>query len=343
MSEPAPLSAAYDVVMLDLDGVVYVGDDAVVHAADVLDGLRQEGVRLAYLTNNASRPPVKVVERLASVGVTAGVDDVVTSAQAAARLVGERVPAGAPVLLVGGEGLREALTERGLRVVTDARSEPAAVVQGFSDDLDWATLTEGAYAIQAGVPWFASNTDRTLPTARGPAPGNGALVAALEAATGQRPMVAGKPEPALFRETMLRVGGSKPLVVGDRLDTDIEGANRVGADSLCVLTGVSDLASIAAAPAALRPTYVAPDLRALVRPAPVVERVDEWYVCGTARVRLLERRIDMGREDLGVDIGADAYERAAGVLQATLAAAKDASDGDLDVADAAAIARDLMR
>ncbi|UYM05199.1 HAD-IIA family hydrolase [Solicola gregarius] len=331
------LVSAYDVVMLDLDGVVYVGEGAVPHAPEILRALRDDA-RLAYITNNASRTPAAVAARLVGIGIDADASDVVTSAQAVSRLVAERVPHRATVLLIGGEGLHDALLERGLVVTASAADGPAAVVQGFSPRLDWRQLAEGAYAIGAGIPWFASNADLSVPTPRGLAPGNGAFVAALAAATGARPLVAGKPEPALFDETLLRVGGSRPIVVGDRLDTDIEGANRVGADSLCVLTGVSDIADVAAAPPMLRPTYVGPDLRALTEPQPAVEREEAWQVCGGIRARVTDDRIELaGAPD-------DArYADATCALRATLAACW-AADGDVaDLTGAAALVERFVR
>src|SRR5690606_21798394 len=130
----------------------------------------------------------------------------------------------------------------------------------------WRMLAEAAYTINTGVPWVASNVDRTLPTTRGRAPGNGALVEAVRLATGAVPMVAGKPETPMHREAVLRTGARKPLVVGDRLDTDIDGAYRSGADSLLVLTGVTDPEQLVAADVRYRPTYVSEDLRALLEP-----------------------------------------------------------------------------
>lgn len=266
----APLVHDYDLVMFDLDGVVYRGPDPVPGASKQLARLRADGVKVAYVTNNASRTPDTVAEHLVGMGVDAATEDVVTSAQAVARLMADALPAGAPVLTVGGDGLVAALRERGLTVVRSMDEHPVAVVQGFGPTVDWTALAEAAYAVNSGLPWFASNTDRTIPTGRGTAPGNGMLVAAVRAAVGVDPVVAGKPEPALFDETVLRVGGSRPLVVGDRLDTDIEGANRVGADSLLVLTGVSQLPELAAARPHERPGFVAPTLDALFAPhAPV--------------------------------------------------------------------------
>lgn len=259
------LAEIYDVALLDLDGVVYVGAAAVPHAEPALAESRLLGMRLAFVTNNAARPPRVVAEHLSSLGIEAKPGEVVTSAQAAARLLAEMLPGGSRVLVVGGEGLIDALIERGLVPVAEMSDRPDAVVQGFHPDVGWRLLAEGSYAVAAGLPWVAANLDRTIPTPGGQAPGNGTLVEVLKLTTGRTPVVAGKPEPPMHREAVLRTGARRPLVVGDRLDTDIEGARRAGADSLLVLTGVAGPEALLRAPAGRRPTYVGEDLRALVQ------------------------------------------------------------------------------
>ncbi|WP_240139825.1 HAD hydrolase-like protein [Streptomyces sp. MUM 178J] len=281
------LSEAYDTALLDLDGVVYAGGSAIAHAVESLGAARAGGMHLAYVTNNALRTPRTVADHLTELGVPAVADDVITSAQAVARLIAEQVPAGAGVLVVGGDGLRVALRERGLVPVESADDDPAAVVQGYGGpELAWGRFAEACYAIARGVPWFASNTDLTIPGARGIAPGNGAAVEVVRIATGAEPQVAGKPLPPMHRETILRTGARRPLVVGDRLDTDIEGAFNGGVDSLLVLTGVTDAAQLLAAPPEHRPTYVDADLRGLLTGQPEVtavesvESVEEAFACG---------------------------------------------------------------
>ncbi|MYS22695.1 Haloacid Dehalogenase Superfamily Class (subfamily) IIA [Streptomyces sp. DvalAA-14] len=274
------LDTAYDTALLDLDGVVYAGGDAIAHAVESLEAARSDGMRLAYVTNNAARTPQTVAEHLTRLGVPAAVEDVITSAQAVARLIADQVPAGAKVLAVGGAGLIEALRERGLVPVESAGDDPAAAVQGYSPELRWSHLAEMAYAVNAGVPWFASNTDLTIPTGRGISPGNGAAVEVVRIATGAEPQVAGKPQPPMHRETVIRTGAKRPLVVGDRLDTDIEGASVGGVDSLLVLTGVSTPAQLLAAEPKHRPTYVAEDLRGLLVPHPEVLAKDGGFRCG---------------------------------------------------------------
>ena len=282
------LSEAYDTALLDLDGVVYAGGAAIAHAVDSLGAARDGGMHLAYVTNNALRTPAAVAEHLTELGVPAAAADVITSAQAVARLMADQLPAGARVLVVGGEGLRTALLERGLVPVESADDDPVAVAQGYGGpDMTWGRFAEAAYAIARGMPWFASNTDLTIPSARGIAPGNGAAVEVVRIATGAEPQVAGKPLPPMHRETVLRTGAKRPLVVGDRLDTDIEGAFNGGVDSLLVLTGVTDARQLVAAEPRHRPTYVDADLRGLLTGQPEVTETAGGFGCGgwTAAVR----------------------------------------------------------
>ena len=269
---PGPLSEHYDAALLDLDGVVYLGGVPVPGASDALAGAAKRGMKLAYVTNNASRSPNAIAAQLTGMGVAATAADIVTSAQAAAHVLADRLPAGAPVLVVGGTGLRLAVRDRGLRPVTTAAERPLAVVQGYSPGIGYGLLAEAAIALNAGALYVASNADATLPTPRGPQPGNGSLVQVLVHATGQEPIVAGKPEPPLHAESVQRVGAKRPLVVGDRLDTDIEGAVRGGADSLLVLTGVSKPADVLLAGPQRRPSYLAADLSGLNSSHPEITR-----------------------------------------------------------------------
>jgi glycerol-1-phosphatase len=291
---PEPLAERYDTALVDLDGVVYVGPQAVPRAAPALNLARRRGMRVAFVTNNAARTPQAVADHLQELGVAAEAGDVVTSAQAAARLVAARVPAGSPVLVVGGEGLEAALTELGLKPVGSADDAPAAVVQGFAPQVGWTQLTEGALAVARGLPWVASNVDLTLPTPRGLAPGNGALVGVIRAATGASPEVAGKPELPLHREAVRRTGARRPLVVGDRLDTDIDGANRAGVDSLMVLTGVHGPRDLVAAPDGLRPSYLSEDLSGLLAPHPPVGSRDGQAVCNGWTAEVTDGRLRVG-------------------------------------------------
>ncbi len=285
-----PLVERYDAALLDLDGVVYVGENAVAYAQESLATARERGMRLAFVTNNAARTPQTVAAHLSELGVPAEPGEVATSAQAAARLVAALVAPGAAVLVIGGEGLEVALRERGLRPVRSADDGPSAVVQGYHPSVGWEQLAEGAYAVRAGLPWVASNTDLTIPTARGIAPGNGALVQVVRIATGCEPLVAGKPEIALHRESIDRVDARRPLVVGDRLDTDIEGAVRADTDSLLVLTGVTGAAELLAAPPERRPTYLAADLRGLL-----AVHADVRLDSGAVTLGGWSARVDAGR------------------------------------------------
>ncbi|MEJ7635544.1 HAD hydrolase-like protein, partial [Aeromicrobium sp.] len=261
--------------------------------------------------NNASRTPREIADHLRELSMPeVSDDDVVTSAQAVAHLVADAVPAGSPVLLVGGEGLRIPLEERGLRCVSTMGEGPVAVVQGFHPDVGWRQLAEASFAIQAGLPWFASNTDLTIPTTGGIAPGNGSLVQAVRNATGARPIVAGKPEKALFDETIERVGGERPLMVGDRLDTDIDGAIRAGTDSLAVLTGVSTLQEIIDAAPGHRPTFVSADLAGLNEAHAEIQIDGDRARCGESEAVVRDGLLGVGE---GAGRSTDALRAAVGL------------------------------
>jgi HAD superfamily hydrolase (TIGR01450 family) len=230
-------------------------------------------MRLAFVTNNAARAPEEVAEHLRAIGIPAGADEVVTSAQAGADLLARTLPPGSAVLAVGGPGVTLALERAGL----DARRarEPGAesvqaVLQGFGRDVAWTDLAAAALAVQHGAQWILTNPDATLPVPGGRAPGNGSLARAVEAAAGRPPDdIAGKPHPALMRVSIERSAARAPLAVGDRLDTDIAGAARVGIPSLLVLTGICDVPTLLRAGPGERPDFVGADLAALNHaPAP---------------------------------------------------------------------------
>lgn len=272
---------------MDLDGTLYRGKAVIPGAPEALsDGDSPQA--LMYVTNNASRSATVVAAHLSELGFRAGADQVVTSAQAAAHLLADRLPPGASVLVVGADDLAAEVEHVGLRAVRRFDDEvPGAVVQGYSPQIAWPDLAEAAYAVRAGALWVAANTDATLPTERGLAPGNGAMVAALRTATAAEPIVAGKPYAPLVEDALTRAGTRSALVVGDRLDTDIDGARSVNLESLLVLTGVSTLGDLAARPADALPSYVSDTLDALNHP--VVQEDPVRHSVGDLTAQLSER------------------------------------------------------
>ncbi len=258
------LAETHDALLLDLDGTVYLGGQPIDHVAPALSRAAVLGAKSVFVTNNASRPPAEVAAALTSMGIAAEPDDVLTSPQAAAAMLADRHPAGSKVLVIGAPWLEESVRQAGLAPVRLAEDDPVAVVQGHSPDTGWRNLAEGCIALRAGADWVACNVDTTLPTDRGMLPGNGSMVAALVTATGLHPRVAGKPERPLLDEAVRRVGSRSPLVVGDRLDTDIACAVGAGTPSLMVLTGVSTATDLLAADPDHRPTHLAFDMRGLV-------------------------------------------------------------------------------
>lgn len=298
----APIDGV-DVLLLDLDGVVYRGGGAVPFAVEALEAVRSRGVRVGYITNNASRTAATVAEQLAGYGLPAGERDVVTSPQAAVRMLVDRLPAGASVLVIGGEGLRSVVREAGFRLATSADDAPDAVVQGFAPEVGWLDLAEASFALaDPALLWIATNTDWTIPVARGIAPGNGTLVSAVHSAVGRLPLVAGKPETPLFVEAVDRFAARVPFFVGDRLDTDIAGARAAGMPSALVLTGIDGPKELLAAPPTSRPEFVLQDLRGLTEPYPRARPRSGGVQVGRAVARVRDAALEVVRDGEPIDL-----------------------------------------
>jgi len=282
---------AYDSLLLDLDGVVYEGANAIGGAVEAINGFLGEGAPIGYVTNNSSRKPETIAEQLSGFGVPCDPRCVISSGQTGVELLAQKIPAGAKVLVVGGEGLRARVIGAGFELVSSSVDQPAAVIQGFSPDVSWRDLSEAAYSIQNGAQWVATNSDWTIPQERGLAPGNGTLVSAVHTAVGILPEVAGKPEPAIFETAVRELALKKPLFVGDRLDTDILGANRAGIDSALVMTGVSTRKELLGVGPDSRPKYILGSLLELQNDylAPVASK--RGYRCGKVSVELLGNKV----------------------------------------------------
>ena len=265
-SGSAVLAQSYDCVLFDLDGVLYVGPDAVAGAAETLDQLRSQfDSKLGFVTNNASRSVDSVAEHLTQLGIAARPDEVISSAQVAAVMLGNKFAAGSRVFVLGSPELVRLVNETGLVATQDATDEVVAIVNGYWPQMTWEMISAGSSVISRGVYWLATNLDFTIPTKTGIGPGNGAFVGLLSRVTGRTPdEVAGKPAEPMMTQALTRLGASRALMVGDRLDTDIEAANRINIDSLLVLSGVTDFAQLLDAEPELRPTFLARDVSGLL-------------------------------------------------------------------------------
>ena len=292
---------SFDLALVDLDGVAYRAHEPIEHASASLVAAREAGMSLVFVTNNASREPDEVAGQLTELAIPTRPDEVLTAAQAAAALLATRLTPGDRVLVVGGKGLRTATSQAGFEVVEHADDDPVAVVQGFSPDLGWRQLAEAAYAVERGAWHVASNLDLSLPTDRGFAPGNGALVGAVVHATGVTPDSSGKPSPAMYELAVSRHGATAPLVVGDRLDTDLAGARAAGIPGLHVFTGVSSARDAVLAAPHERPHLLGADLRALHEPHPEPERgPDGWWTCRGSAARVVHGRLEL--DGAGIDL-----------------------------------------
>ena len=319
------LAEEYDCALLDLDGTAWSGDERIEHAASSVIEARTMGMASAFVTNNAMRTPQQVADKLNSMDFEATPEMVMTSAMDIAAIMAEELDEGAKVFVLGGPGLRQALEEQGFELVDSADDEPAAVVQGLDKEVNWTLLSEGAFAIERGAAFYASNLDATLPVERGQALGNGSLVRAIQHATRKRPTAGGKPEPGIYRRASQLVGATNPMAVGDRLETDIMGAVAAGVPAMHVLTGVHQARAVLRAPRGQRPTYLALDMRGMLEahPAPKHHRDGTW-TCGLSQVAKVTRGGTLTLDDIeltdAVTISIDSY-------RALAAAAWEWSDG----------------
>ncbi len=282
----------YDALLLDLDGTVWEGGRAIPGAVETITAAELPAM---YITNNASRGPASVAEKLAAIGLDVGVDNILTSAQAAISMGLQDFPVGTKALVVGTESFRDLARAAGLEVVESADDRPAVVFHGHNPETGWAQLTEAALAIRDGAVYIASNLDSTLPMERGLAVGNGSMVAAVISATGVAPAAAGKPQPTMFHQAVAKLGSQRPLAVGDRLNTDIEGANAAGIPTFQVLTGVHGALDLIEAPKEQRPTYVGRDMRDLNKTA--VELLPGAQGGFTARTNRRDILLERGHAD----------------------------------------------
>lgn len=281
----------FDSLFLDLDGVVYRGAKAIDGAVAAINQAESLGKKVAYITNNASRTPQQIADQLTGFGLRASAEQVIGSAAAAAEIMLKQLPHGAKVLVVGGEGLRKEVEARGFQLVADASDSPAAVIQGFSPDVGWKQLAEAAFAIQAGAVWIATNQDWTLPLEKGIAPGNGTLVGAVHTAVGILPEFAGKPFRPIFDAALKQTGVTRPLMIGDRLDTDIKGAKAAAIASATVMTGVIGAKELIGAKSDERPDYILNDLQDLFIDYPGSKQTKHGVRVGKSEVELLGDRV----------------------------------------------------
>lgn len=287
----AKLWGVYDTLLADLDGVVYEGSNSIEGAVESINSLQAQGVAVGYVTNNSSRKPETIAQQLNAFGLSVQAHEIIGSAQTGTELLATLIEPGSKVLVVGGDGLRSKVTDGGFVVVDSADDEPAGVIQGFAPDVSWRNLAEASFAIQRGAKWVATNSDWTLPQERGLAPGNGTLVSAVHTAVGQLPLVAGKPEPAIFLTALRQFETNSAIFVGDRIDTDITGANRAGIDSALVMTGVSTRKELLGVKPEGRPKFILGNLVELTKAYQQPKKTKRGFSCGSAEVELLGNRV----------------------------------------------------
>ncbi len=259
-----PLIDSYDAILLDLDGVVYLGSTPIDSAVKTIKELQKRKVNIAVITNNGSVTSKSVSKWMKNFDLDIKPASIVTSSQTLCWYLQQNYQRNDVVLVVGSQSLKDSVKEAGFKVVTKADKNPRLVVNGIDAEISQKDLAEMCYAISKGAKWISTNNDYTFPTEKGLAPGNGAFNALITSITGKNPILMGKPEPFMFLQAAKIFDAKNPLVVGDRLDTDIQGANKAGFKSMCVLTGVTDMNQIKNANPSTGPTYVGKDLSALL-------------------------------------------------------------------------------
>lgn len=292
----SPVSQAYALALLDLDGVVYRGKNPVAHASTSIHKAESLGMTMEYTTNNSSRFQSVVAKQLRGFDLQVEDWQIITSSVVAARMVTRHTDPHDSVLVVGAPHLRDEVAKQGLHIVDEAQCNPHAVIQGWYPEMSWNELAQASFAVERGAEYFVTNRDLTIPRELGIAPGCGSMIQAVINATGVEPVAsAGKPEPAMYDEARLLAarGDAQPvakeqcLAIGDRLDTDIEAGNRGGYDSLAVLTGVTNPHELMLAPQRHRPTYIVQDLRGLNMPMAQPQPLDaQAWQCGKASARV---------------------------------------------------------
>ena len=253
-------------LIIDMDGVLWRENVPIGNLPKIFARIRERGLKFVFATNNGSRTPQQYMERLGEFGVTVEPSQVITSALGVAEMLAKKFPARGKVFVVGGDGVKIALQERGFEVASVETAEEAqAVVMGVDREINFAKMSEAALLVRRGVPFYATNPDKTFPTPRGEIPGAGAWISVIVTATGVEPIYAGKPYPFLMEMALERLGTKKEntLVVGDRLETDIAAGQAVGCPTALVLSGVSTREQGEAWNP--RPSHIVEDLEALVR------------------------------------------------------------------------------
>ncbi|SDT00003.1 Haloacid Dehalogenase Superfamily Class (subfamily) IIA [Brevibacterium sandarakinum] len=294
---PEKSGAPIDCVLFDLDGVVYHGPDPISGAVEGIAWLHEQSIPVNYVTNNATRTAEVVADHISTLGIRTTPAEVTTSAQVLAGQLAAKFGTGAPIYLVGTTGLATALTTAGLTVTGTLDDEPVAIAQGLDPDIDYTTIVAACEAIESGLEWWATNPDYSMVGPRSRVPGNGAFIDMLSRLTGVQPTIVGKPSPHMMDFAAHRIGAKRPLMIGDRLDTDIEGGNAAGFETALVLTGVHDIHDALTARPGLRPTSILPSLRSLptliadsAQPAPGPSAED---ASGTAACRIVDGELHL--------------------------------------------------